>query len=121
MLKIHRKPWLVVGLLLCIAGVSLAAYAYIWISSNVVSVDVQYSVNLETISVVDSGITLNATVTNNGLKVRPGLVVDFYYAVDGGDWISFATQLTDDGGVAQAIYNATYNGRYDFKAGVNIP
>lgn len=121
MLKTSRRPLLVVVLLLCIAAASLAAYSYIWVASNRVHVDIQYAVNLST-SVSDSSITLNAAVTNNGVPVRAGIVVDFYYSVNGGvDWVYFATQLTNAGGAAQAIYTATVNGGYDFKAVVTVP
>jgi len=116
-----RKALLVAVLLLCVGAVSLVAYGYYFVTSEPVHVDMQYAVALEIVSVVDSNITLRAIVTNNGLPVRPGLVVDFYYAVDGSDWIYFATGLTDEGYVAQAICTATHNGGYDFKAIVTIP
>ncbi len=102
-------------------GVSFVAYGYFFATSNQVHVDVQYSVTLESVSVVDSSITLKATVTNNGLPVRAGLTVDFYSSVDGGAMTYFTTQYTDDLGVAQAIYAVTSNGAYDFEAIVTIP
>jgi hypothetical protein len=118
----HRKPLLVVGLLLSIVGVSFVAYGYIFATSNQVSVSIQYAVQLLPPSVSDRSITLNAAVTNNGVPARDGLAVDFYYSIDGGvNWTYFATQFTDTGGVAQAVYTAPYNGVYDFKAVVTVP
>jgi hypothetical protein len=121
MLKTSRKSLLIVVLLLCIAGGSLTAYSVFWVSSNVVHADVQYTVVLSSSSLVDSTITLSAAVTNNGAAVRAGIGVDFYYAVDGGDWTYFTTQYTNAGGIAQAVYTVMANGGYDFQAIVSIP
>ncbi len=122
MLKMHRKPLLIVGLLLSIAGVSLVAYGMIFAISDPVHVDVKYAVKLETLSVVNSVITLKATVTNTGPGlVGPGLIVDFYVSIDGGTSTFFATQLTDAAGLAQTTYTATGNGGYDFKAILTVP
>ncbi len=116
-----RKGILVVTLLVCVLGGSLAAYGYIFVTSNSVRVEMQYGVTLSTVSVVDSTVTLNAAVTNNGSPVRAGINVDFYYSLNGGDWTYFASDLTDTGGVAQAIYNVTIPGGYDFRAIVTVP
>lgn len=121
MLKVPRKPLLVVVLLLCVAGSSFVAYSMFWVSSNVVHVDMQYAVNLSASSIAGSTITLSATVTNNGSPVTPGIGVDFYYSLNGGNWTYFATQYTGAGGVAQATYLVTANGGYDFEAIVAIP
>jgi len=121
MLKTSRKPLLVVVMLLCIAGVSLLAYGYIFTLSNVAHVDVQYKADLSILSVADSQITLSAAVTNNGAPVREGINVDFYCSVDGGPSTYFATSPTNSEGVAQATYAATGNGGYDFQAIVTIP
>lgn len=107
-------------MLLCLAGGGLAAYCYIYATSNVVHVDMQYAVVLSN-SVADSTVTLNAAVTNSGNPVRAGINVDFYYALNGGDYTYFTSQLTDAGGVAQAIYTGTVNGGYDFRAIVTVP
>jgi hypothetical protein len=120
MLKMHRKPLLIVALLLCIAGASSAAYCYLFVTSNTKHVDMQYKVDLST-SVTDSSITLNAAVTNNGILARAGITVDFYYSLGGGPWTYFATQLTDAAGLAQATYTATTNGGYDFEAIITVP
>lgn len=119
----HRKPLLIVGLLLSIAVVSLVAYGYIFAISDPVHVDVQYAVKLETVSVVNSVITLKATVTNTGPGlVGVGLNVDFYVSIDGKiTWNYFATQPTGGAGVATKTYTATANGGYDFKAIVTVP
>jgi hypothetical protein len=121
MVKISRKPLLVLPLLLCAAGFSLFAYAYIYSQSNVVEVDMEYNVNLEVVSVVDSQITLKATVTNGVDPVRDGIAVDFYISVNEGPFTDFATLTTDDTGVAQLIYTPEFNGRFDFKAVATIP
>lgn len=120
-MKMLRKVLLVTVLLLCVGVVGFVAYGYIFASSNVVRVDVQYAVELSILSVEDSQITLNAAVTNNGDAVRAGITVDFYCSVDGGYWTFFATSFTDAGGNAQAIYTVFYNGAYDFQAIVTIP
>ncbi len=115
-----RKPLSVLILLLCIAGVGIAA-AYIFAVSNVVHVDMQYGAVLSN-SVADSSVTLIATVTNGVSPVRAGIIVDFYYSIDSGTtWTYFATQNTDASGVAMATYNATANGSYDFRATATIP
>lgn len=121
MLKTSRKPLLVAVLLLCIAAGGFAAYSYLFVTSNVVHVDVQYVAAL-TASVTGSTITLDAAVTNNAVPVGAGLNVDFYYSIDAGvTWTYFASQLTDSGGMAQAIYTVTVNGAYDFRAVVTVP
>ena len=114
------KSLLIVVLLLCIAGASSAVYGMFWVTSNVVHVDVQYTVVLSS-SVSNSDITLNAAVTNNGSPVGAGINVDFYYSLNGDPWTHFATQPTDAGGVAQAIYAVTGNGGYDFNAIATVP
>jgi hypothetical protein len=121
MLKTSRKPLLVVALLLCIAGVSLAAYGMFWVtSSNTVHVDVQYTVDLSS-SVSGSNVTLDALVRRNGAPIA-GIGVDFYYSVNSGvNWTYFATQTTAASGIAQAIYTITANGGYDFEAIATIP
>jgi hypothetical protein len=108
MVKISRKPLLVLPLLLCAAGFSLFAYAYIYSQSNVVEVDMEYNVNLEVVSVADS-------------PVRDGIAVDFYISVNEGPFTDFATLTTDDTGAAQLIYTPEFNGRFDFKAVATIP
>ena len=108
--------------MLSLAGVFLSVtYGALFITSNSVHVDIQYSVTLSN-SVVDSEITLNAEVSNNGNPVEAGYNVDFYYSVDGGTtWVYIDSQLTDRFGVAQAIFEATTNGGYDFQAIVTVP
>ncbi len=120
MLRMSRKPLSVLILLLCIAGVGIAA-AYIFAVSNVVHVDISYGAALSG-STTDSSITLTATVTNGASPARAGIVVDFYYSIDSGaTWTFFASQATDASGVATATYNATANGSYDFRATATIP
>jgi hypothetical protein len=92
----------------------------LFIASNSVHVDVQYEVDL-THSVVDSEVTLNAAVSNNGNPVGAGYAVDFYYSVDGSEWTYFDTQITGDLGLVQSTYVLTTNGGYDFQAIVTIP
>ncbi len=120
MLKMSRKTLLAAVLLLSIAGGTMVAYSYLFVTSNVTHVDMQYSAVLTT-TIVDSNVTLNAAVTNNGSPVRAGIVVDFYYSQNNGPWTYFATQLTNGAGVAQAVYSATINAGYDFKAVVTVP
>lgn len=121
MMKMNKKSLLVIGLMLCIAGGSMAAYAAFLVPSNVVHVDMDYVTTLSTYSVVNSVVTLNAAVTDNGATVGAGINVDFYYSFNGGSWTYFTTQPTDTGGIAQAAFTATVIGGYDFKAIANIP
>jgi len=121
LMKTSKKPLLIFVAILCIVGSSLTAYAVIWPESNVVHVDMQYTVAL-TSTVNDSAITLNAAVIYNGIPARAGVVVDFYYSTDGGAiWNYVGSGSTDTGGVAQATYTVTGNGAYDFKAIATIP
>ena len=111
-----------IALLCCLAGALLTVtYGMLFIASNSVHVDVQYSVDLSHL-VVDSEVTLDAVVSNNGNPVRAGYNVDFYYSVDSGTtWIYFDSQITDNSGAVQSIYVLTDNGGYDFQAIVTIP
>jgi len=120
MLKTSKKALLIAVLSFCIVVSGYVAYSYLFVASNVVQVDMQYTVVL-TSSVTDSAITLNAAVTNNSSPVRAGIVVDFYASVDGGPSSYFATALTDANGLAQTTYAVVYNGGYDFQAIVTIP
>lgn len=120
MLKTSKKSLLVVALLLCIGGGGLATYGFIYIPSNIVHVDVQYTVAL-TSEVIDSSVKLTATV-KNGLDPVEGITVDFYYSTDSGaNYYNFASQLTNVDGVAEATYTVTVNGAYDFKAVATVP
>jgi len=120
MAKNSMKPILCVALLLCIAGAILnVTYGLIFISSDVSHEDIQYEVTLLT-SVVNSEITVKATVTNNDSPVA-GINVDFYCSYNGGDWAIIESQLTDANGDAQATYTATANGGFDFKAIATVP
>jgi hypothetical protein len=116
-----KKTLLRIVLLSSLAiALSAVTYATIFIASNSVHVDVEYQVDL-TITVQDTLVTLDATVSNNGNPVGPNYVVDFYYSVYGSDWTQFDTQLTDDSGQVQSTYSITANGSYDFQAIATIP
>jgi len=99
---------------------SLATYGYLVAESDLVHVEMQYAVALS-VSVVDSSVTLDAAVTNNGSPVREGLSVDFYCSYNNGGFAWFANQPTDVDGVAHTTFTTTINGGYDFKAYVNVP
>ena len=122
MIKNSKKTILRLTFLVCLAGVLLTVtYGMLFISSNSVHVDVQYSVDLSHL-VVDSEVTLDAIVSNNGNPVGAEYTVDFYYSVDDpANWIYFDTQITDVSGAVQSIYILTDNGEYDFRATVTIP
>jgi hypothetical protein len=120
MLKTSKKALLITVLSLCIVASGYVAYSYLFVSSNVVGVNMQYSVAL-TSSVTDSAVTLTATVTNGGSPARAGLIVDFYCSVDNGPSSYFATVLTDASGIAQTTYSVVYNGAYAFQAVVTVP
>jgi hypothetical protein len=115
MLKTSRKSLLALVLLLSIAGGGSATYGMFWVTSNVVHVDMQYTVALS-VSVSNRVVSLTARVRNNGKPVGAGVNVAFYYSLNGGDWTYFTTQSTNPGGVAHATYTATANGAYEFKA-----
>ena len=117
-----NKKLLRVAILLFAAGaVTTVTCGLIFINSNSVHVDIQYS-NALSYSVTDSTVTLTAAVTNNGNPVAAGYNVDFYVSADGGTmWSNFASQSTDSGGVAQATYTAMTNGGYDFYATATVP
>ena len=105
--------------LLCIAGSSLACYGTFWVTSNIVHVDVQYSVALS-YSVRRDRVSLTASVTNNGSPVGAGINVEFYYSLNGGEWTNFTTVPTNHRGVARATYRITVDGEYDFEAIVSF-
>jgi hypothetical protein len=118
-LKTSRKSLLIIVSLLCIAGGSLAAYGTFWVTSNMGYVDMRYTVALSS-SVSKNHVTLTAEVTRNGSPVGPGIDVDFYYSLNGGEWTYFTTNPTNNRGVARVMYRITANGEYDFNAIVNI-
>ena len=116
-----KKALLCIALFSCLAvSLSVVTYGMLFIASNSVHVDVQYGVNL-THSVVNSEVTLNTAVFNNGNPVGAGHIVDFYYSVDESEWTYFDTQITGDLGLAQSTYVIKTNGGYDFQAIVTIP
>jgi hypothetical protein len=119
MLKTSRKSLLTVALLLWIAVGGLAVYGMFLVPSNVVHLDIQYTVFLS-VSASNSKVSLTARVRFNGNPVGAGINVDFYYSLNGGDWTYFTTQSTNRGGVARATYTVTAIGAYDFKAIVSI-
>ena len=121
-MKNSNKKLLRVAILLCAAvAIITVTCGLIFVNSNSVHVDIQYS-NTLSYSVADSEVTLTATVANNGNPVGAGYNVDFYVSADGGvGWANFASQSTDSAGVAQAVYTATTNGGYDFYATATVP
>ncbi len=108
-----------VVLLLCIVGSSLAADGMLWVTSNIVHVDLQYTVVLSS-SVLGNVVSLSAVVRYNGRPVGAGIDVEFYYSFNGGEWTYFTTQPTNRGGVAHAKFTMTVNGEYSFMATVSM-
>ncbi len=115
MLKMSRKSLLVVALLLCLAGNGLAVNGMFWVTSNIVHVDLRYTVALSS-STSNSVVSLTAKVRENGKPAGAGINVAFCYSVDGIDWTYFATQPTNHGGVAHATFAMTDNRTYNFNA-----
>jgi hypothetical protein len=116
-----KKTFLCIALFSClVVALSAVTYGMLFVASNSIHVDVQYEVDL-THSIVDSEVTLNAEVSNNGNPVGAGYIVDFYYSVDGSEWTYFDTQITSDLGLVQSIFVITTNGAYDFRAILTIP
>ena len=119
LLKNGNKTLLLFLLFLCIAGASLATSGLILVTSNIVHVDVEYTVLLSA-SASNTRILLTARVRFNGTPVGAGVNVDFYYSLNGGDWIYFATEATNAGGIAHVRYTATVDGAYNFTATVSF-
>lgn len=120
-MKMAKKSLLVVALLLCIAGGSLAAYAAFTVTSNTVEVVLNYNVTL-TESVSGSVITLDALVTNGTTPIS-GISVTFFDTTISGAPGSFnvnpaTTNLT---GFAEVTYTVGGNGDWTFSAVANIP
>jgi hypothetical protein len=115
MLKKFEKLVVLIVLFLCLVGSCLMAYGTFWVTSNMVHVDIQYTVDMS-ISRGGRNVVLNAKVSLNGAPVGAGINVDFYYSFNRGDWVCFATDFTNGGGNARATYRITANGSYDFKA-----
>ena len=97
-----------------------AASGMYWVTSNVVHVEVQYTVVLA-VSVRRTLVSLTAEVSLNGAPAGAGVSVDFYYSLNGGAWTYFATQETNPRGTARARYTITASGAYDFQAVVRLP
>lgn len=119
MLKHGNKQLLVFALFLFLAGSSLATSGLILVTSNIVHVDVEYTVLLSA-SNQNTRILLTARVRFNGRPVGAGINVDFYYSLNGSDWIYFATEPTNRGGVARVTYTVTIDGDYNFTATVSF-
>ena len=116
-----KKKLLRVVILLCAAAaITTVTCGMIFVKSNSIHVDMQYSTVLSS-TVTDSEVTLTATVTNGGVPVE-GYNVDFYISTDSGaNYDCFASQNTDSSGIAQVAYTATTNGAYDFFATATVP
>jgi hypothetical protein len=119
LLKHSKKPFAAFTLFIALAGASLVTSGLIVISSNIVHVDVEYTVLLSA-SASNTNILLTARVRFNGSPVGAGINVDFYYSLNGGDWIYFASETTNHGGVARVRYTATIEGAYNFTATVSL-
>jgi hypothetical protein len=118
LLKNGNKTLLLFLLFLCIAGAGLATNGLIFVTSNIVHVNAEYTVLLS-VSGSNTRINLNARVRFNGNPVGAGINVDFYYSLNGSDWIYFATEATNRGGVARVTYTVTIDGDYNFTATVS--
>ena len=118
-MKNSKKPFVTFTFFIALAGASLATSGLIVITSNIVHVDVEYTVLLSA-SASNTNIMLTARVRFNGNPVGAGINVNFYYSLNGGDWIYFATEATNRGGVARVRYTATIEGAYNFTATVSL-
>ena len=104
-------------LFLALAGAILVASGLILVTSNIVHVNAEFTLSLS-VSGSASRIILTARVRFNGHPVG-GINVDFYYSLNGSDWIYFATEATNQGGVARVRYTATIDGDYNFTATIS--
>ena len=118
MQKTPVKTLLAFALLLCIVGNDLAAYGMFQVTSNVVHIDMQFTITLSS-SVRNDEVSLMARVRINGNSVGDGIDIVFFYSFNGGEWTHFATQKTNRGGIARATYTITAIGSYDFKAEIS--
>jgi len=118
-LKYFKKPLLAVVLFLCLTGAILTAAGVILVASNIVNVNVQYTVSLS-VSATNNFVSLTARVRLNGDPAGSGINVDFYYSLNGGDWTYFATETTNSGGIARVRYAVTSNGVYESSAVARI-
>ncbi len=118
MLKKFEKPLVFVVLFLCLVGGGLTVSGMFWITSNIVHIDIQYTVDLS-VSGGGRNVVLNARVSLNGAPVGAGINVDFYYSFNSGDWIYFGSDVTNGGGNARATFRIMANGAYSFKAVVS--
>jgi len=116
--KTPMKTLLAILLLLCVVGSDLAAYGMFQVTSNVVHVDMQFTITLSS-SVRNGEVSLTARVRINGNSVGDGIDIAFFYSLNGGEWTHFATQKTNRGGIARATYTITSIGSYDFRAAVS--
>ena len=117
LLKHSNKQLLVLALFLYLAGAILAASGLILATSNIVHVNAEFTVSLSVSGSIPR-ILLTARIRFNGNPVG-GIDVDFYYSLNGSDWIYFATEATNRGGVARVTYTATIDGDYNFTATVS--
>jgi hypothetical protein len=127
MLKMSKKSLLAIGLLLSIAGGSLAAYAAFWVySSPAGPVRISYVATVSTSYYP----TIWAQATNNGGAVSGATVYLYYSNVTiGGSPLSFPTgwtywgsNTTDSTGWCSFKFNAPFNGNdYYFEAKYYVP
>ncbi len=118
MLKKFEDLLVLIILFLCLVGGGLTASGMFWVTSNIVHVDIQYTVALS-VSGGGRNVILNAKVSLNGAPAGAGINVDFYYSFNGGDWVYFASDVTNGGGIARATFRIMANGAYSFKATVS--
>jgi len=112
------KTLLAIVLLLCVVGSDLVVYGMFQVTSNIVHVDMQFTITLFS-SVRNGEVSLTARVRINGNSVGDGIDIAFFYSLNGGEWNHFATQKTNRGGIARATYTITAIGSYDFKAAIS--
>jgi hypothetical protein len=121
-MNLKGKRMLVLALAIIAVGAT-AAYAAFTVTSNVVHMNMAYSVTL-TATPSNSNVALLANVTNGGTLVN-GIPVDFYVSISNGPWTFVATVSTGSGafatGYAGTTYVATSNVGYDFEAIANVP
>lgn len=120
MMKMNRKYGIVAALvaLMCV-GVAYAAFT---VYSNVVGVNLSYTVTITSISYSGSTISITAQVLDHASGVS-GASVTFWESPDGvGSWTNIGTASPTDGnGVVIGTYNAPGNGDYYFQAQYVVP
>jgi hypothetical protein len=121
-MKLKSKRMLLVVLAISAVAGASAAYAAYTIYSNVVGVNLSYSVTITDITHSGSTISITAQVLDHSSGVS-GVNVEFYESPTGtGSWTDIGSAgPTDGSGLVTGIFSAPSNGDYYFQASYTVP